>query len=161
MAGEVKWATAANKGIKYSGFHLTINTNQSNDIYKEPLVKAVEALYPHINKFLKHVPTSWGAPPDPDFLQHVRSEGMLFRPTLEKNTSPDAKNNSWHVHLYLQWSHKTRIQLDCRELTKYFKTVLGLPGLHINVQYVKVNLQAIDSYHAKDPQYSGLPLPNA
>lgn len=143
-----------------SGFLLTINCQQSDDRYKQPLVDAVNGYLENIGMFLKHAPQA-GELFDSKFTDKIIS--ATLEPALEKNTpdpdEPDKQinNGSWHCHIYMSFKHRTRIHVNTKKTADYFRQEMGLSYTpYVNVKFVKDNAAEVRRYIHKAPREAGV-----
>lgn len=142
-----------------SGFLFTINTNQSDERYRQPLMDAVDGFLTNLEQFLKHVPAA-GELFDPDFTDKLVSADL--EPQIEKSEAADARNRSLHCHIVMKIQHRTRIQLNTKKSADYFRQALGLSFTpHVDVKFIKDNFAAARAYVRKTLSEGGeeLPLP--
>lgn len=118
------------KGPTYSGFLVTLNSNQVNPQYIEPFRQSVlEFAQSDFSPYLKYIHRA----PEPE---KIRSIEII----LPENAEPDyslKKNKQIHIHFVVKILHNSMIQLDTKAIAAHFADVLDLPGVYVNSTFVK------------------------
>lgn len=142
--------------IKFSGFFITVNTNKKFDRANDDLDKWDEKFQKAICKLFSSIDNY------KNILQINKNKNKKYiNDTFSKDYIKSIKLNDWsteigpnehrlHAHIVLSIRHFTLIHINVGFVTEFFKKILELPGLYINVRtFTNAKMSLID-YINKD-----------
>jgi hypothetical protein len=122
---------------QYRAFHITINTNYTNQIIIGPLRKVYEYIIKHANKFLVG-----------------RPGGRLLEVKQYYNVERSTKQHRYHIHAYFTAKTLGFSLFDLNKLRTFVNTnlrqVQGFVRSNIRVQPLKLHFD-LEEYIDKDP----------
>lgn len=126
------------KQSKKSTFFITINSQRSDDEFKERLRDCYNTFYEHVDQFLK--------------LKDVNDVNLIDRVDSKAVIEVGGVKNLVHVHALLFIYHHTKVLLDYAKMRLYFSQYLNVANIYMKVKFVPDNISNLEQYFGKDPQ---------
>jgi hypothetical protein len=112
----------------YSGFQMTICSNQNDPKYKEPFRQAIINLTENIGDYLKFVSRE----PDPENIESIQVY-------LPHNAEPDTifnKKKNIHIHFVVVIRHNSKIQFDSKKIQRFIAKEINVNNTYANAKYI-------------------------
>lgn len=124
---------------RVSQLFLTVNTNSQDLISEQQLKQVANSYFENMEEFIRFLHKDHNR----NNVEHI--DDIKIQSSVEIGK----KEKRVHLHALIRIEHRTKLQLDLRKTTTFFKKQLDLKNLYLHVDFIPDNTTSLIKYMRK------------